>query len=157
MISEQALDEHWPQHLKLNTIIMPTLLDRLDDLPSLIQHFLSDYYQKYGTTAIKIKEDALQLIQQKASHMSISQLKQLIKQAAMNETEYVLSAETLSRLLDGYSASRASQSIELTGTLKDIEKEIISYVLKEENNNQSKAAERLGINRATLWRKLKND
>lgn len=157
IISELTLDEHWPQHIKLNTIIMPTLLDRLDDLPSLIQHFLSDYYQKYGTTAVKIKEDALQLIQQKAAHMSISQLKQLIKQAAMNETEYVLSAETLSRLLDGYSSSKASHSIDLTGTLKEIENEVISYVLKEENNNQSRAAERLGINRATLWRKLKND
>ncbi|WJH31957.1 winged helix-turn-helix transcriptional regulator [Paenibacillus sp. CC-CFT742] len=43
----------------------------------------------------------------------------------------------------------------LNGTLKEIEKEIIQHVLQEENNNQSKAADRLGINRATLWRKLK--
>ncbi|MCM3786433.1 PrpR N-terminal domain-containing protein [Neobacillus mesonae] len=152
IISEQSLDNHWPQHIKLNTIIMPTLSDRLDDLPSLIQHFLGDYYQKYGTSAVKIKDDALQLIQQRAAHMSISQLKQLIKQAAMNETDYVISAETLARLLDG---QERANPVKLSGTLKEMEKEIIQYVLKEENNNQSKAAERLGINRATLWRKLK--
>ncbi|GAB6928272.1 sigma-54-dependent Fis family transcriptional regulator [Paenibacillus sp. JCM 10914] len=152
MLSEQALDRPGAEMAKLNTIIMPSLSDRLDDLPSLIQHFLSRYHQKYGTTAVKIKDDALQLLRQAASRMTIGQLKQIIKQAALNEADYVISAETLSRLLDGNSAS---SPIQLEGTLKEIEKEIIQHVLHEENNNQSRAAERLGINRATLWRKLK--
>ncbi|KZS46479.1 Fis family transcriptional regulator [Paenibacillus glucanolyticus] len=152
MLSEQQLDQAGTGHIQLNTVIMPSLSDRLDDLPSLIQHFLSRYHQKYGTNAVKIKDDALQLIRQSASFMTIGQLKQLIKQAALNETDYVISAETLSRLLDGHSASNP---IQLEGTLKEIEKEIIQHVLREENNNQSRAAERLGINRATLWRKLK--
>jgi len=39
-------------------------------------------------------------------------------------------------------------------TLKEIEKEIIKKVLKEENNNKTKASQRLNIGRTTLWRKL---
>lgn len=46
--------------------------------------------------------------------------------------------------------------IDITGkTLEELETEIILRVLKEEKNNQSQAAKRLGINRTTLWRKIK--
>ncbi|WP_339275566.1 PrpR N-terminal domain-containing protein [Paenibacillus sp. FSL W8-0426] len=152
ILSEQALDDHWPLHMKLNTIIMPSLADRQEDLPALIQQFLSRYHQQYGTNAVKIKEDALRFIREQSAQMTVSELKHLVKQAALNERDFVISTETLSRLLR---QRPVSNTIRLDGTLKEIEKEIIEYVLREENNNQSKAAERLGINRATLWRKLK--
>ncbi|WP_339258283.1 PrpR N-terminal domain-containing protein [Paenibacillus sp. FSL R5-0713] len=153
ILGEQALNPHWSLDLELNTIMMPNLADRPEDLAPLMQHFLTGYYQKYGTTAVRIKEDALQLIQEQITHMNVNQLKHLIKQAALNEQEYVISTATLSRLLD---QQPSSSPMKLNGTLKEIEKEVIQIVLQEENNNQSKAAERLGINRATLWRKLKD-
>ncbi|NUU77469.1 sigma-54-dependent Fis family transcriptional regulator [Paenibacillus xylanilyticus] len=152
ILGEEPLNPHWKLDIELNTIMMPSLADRLEDLAPLIQHFLSGYYQKYGTAAVKIKDDALQLIRDQVPQMTVNQLKHLIKQAALNEQDYVISTDTLSRLLNQHSASN---TMRLNGTLKEIEKEIIQHVLQEENNNQSKAAERLGINRATLWRKLK--
>ncbi|WP_339168046.1 PrpR N-terminal domain-containing protein [Paenibacillus sp. FSL R5-0341] len=153
ILGEQALNPLWSLDLELNTIMMPNLADRPEDLAPLMQHFLTGYYQKYGTTAVRIKEDALQLIRDQITHMNVNQLKHLIKQAALNEQEYVITTATLSRLLD---QQPLSSQMKLNGTLKDIEKEVIQFVLQEENNNQSKAAERLGINRATLWRKLKD-
>jgi len=45
-------------------------------------------------------------------------------------------------------------TLDLTGTLDEIERRIITRVLREENMNQSAAAKRLGIGRSTLWRKL---
>ncbi|MCW3795365.1 PrpR N-terminal domain-containing protein [Paenibacillus sp. LS1] len=153
ILGEQTLNPQWSLDLKLNTIIMPNLADRPEDLAPLMQHFLTGYYQKYGTTAVRIKEDALQLIRDQITYMNVNQLKHLIKQAALNEQDYVITTATLSRLLD---QQPVSSQMKLSGTLKDIEKEVIQFVLQEENNNQSKAAERLGINRATLWRKLKD-
>ncbi|MDN4605079.1 PrpR N-terminal domain-containing protein [Paenibacillus sp. F6_3S_P_1C] len=152
ILGEQGLNPNRTLDVELNTIIMPSLVDRQEDLAPLIQHFLSDYYQKYGTVAVKMKEDALQLIRDQVPHMTVNQLRHLIKQAALNEQDYVISAETLSHLLG---EQPSSNTMKLSGTLKEIEKEIIQFVLHEENNNQSKAADRLGINRATLWRKLK--
>ncbi|WP_254438407.1 helix-turn-helix domain-containing protein [Paenibacillus sp. DCT19] len=143
----------WSLDLELNTIIMPNLADRPEDLAPLMQHFLTGYYQKYGTTAVRIKEDALQLIRDQITNMNVNQLKHLIKQAALNEPDYVITTATLSRLLG---QQPSASHMKLNGTLKEIEKEVIQSVLQEENNNQSKAAERLGINRATLWRKLKD-
>ncbi|MDQ0723238.1 propionate catabolism operon transcriptional regulator [Paenibacillus sp. W4I10] len=153
ILGEQALNPYWSLDLELNTIMMPNLADRPEDLAPLMQHFLTGYYQKYGTTAVRIKEEALQLIQEQITHMNVNQLKHLIKQAALNEQEYVITTATLTRLLD---QQPSLSPMKLNGTLKEIEKEVIQIVLQEENNNQSKAAERLGINRATLWRKLKD-
>jgi transcriptional regulator with PAS, ATPase and Fis domain len=45
--------------------------------------------------------------------------------------------------------------LDLNKPLDDINKDIINLVLSEEDFNQSKAAERLGISRSTLWRKIK--
>jgi len=141
------------QPLKLSKIMMPVLAERLDDIQPLTQYFLSYYHQQYGTTAVKIKDDALLALEQNASLMNIDDLKNLIKQSALNEKEYVIGLETIEKVL---SIQKTSQLHHLPkGTLKDIEKEVIKMVLLEENNNQSRAAERLGINRATLWRKLK--
>jgi transcriptional regulator with AAA-type ATPase domain len=155
ILSEHVPDPNWTLKLSLNMLLMPSLADRAEDLEPLMQHFLTGYYNKYGTTAVRIKEDALQLIRDQAAHMNVNQLKHLIKQAALNEPDYVITSETLNRLLHQQSAANAG-AMKLNGTLKEIEKEIIQLVLQEENNNQSKAAERLGINRATLWRKLKD-
>jgi transcriptional regulator with PAS, ATPase and Fis domain len=155
ILSDNAPDPDWTLKLELNILIMPGLADRTEDLEPLMQHFLTGYYHQYGTTAVRIKEDALQLIRDQAAHMNVSQLKHLIKQAALNEPDYVITSGTLNRLLHQQPAVNAG-AMKLNGTLKEIEKEVIQLVLQEENNNQSKAAERLGINRATLWRKLKD-
>lgn len=45
--------------------------------------------------------------------------------------------------------------IDISGTLEEIERQVITKVLEDEGMNQSRAAKRLGINRSTLWRKLK--
>ncbi|WP_198430827.1 helix-turn-helix domain-containing protein, partial [Rhodococcus rhodochrous] len=53
-------------------------------------------------------------------------------------------------------AQSLGSGIDISGkTLEEIEREVIWRVLQEEGQNQSEAAKRLGINRSTLWRKLK--
>jgi len=148
----QAANDRLQPH-KISKIMMPVLAERLDDIQPLTQYFLSYYHQQYGTTAVKIKDDALHALEQNASHMNIDDLKNLIKQSALNEKEYVIGLKTIEKVLSIQQTKPFNQLPK--GTLKDIEKEVIKMVLLEENNNQSRAAERLGINRATLWRKLK--
>lgn len=134
---------------KINKILLPNLSERKEDIDKLIQYFLSYYHQNYGTTAIRIKSDALKLLEEYSYPNNIDDLKNVIKQIALNEKDYVIHKETIQRVL---SNEKTATSLNGTpkGTLKEIEKEIILAILKEENNNQSKTAERLGINRATL-------
>ena len=54
-------------------------------------------------------------------------------------------------------AELQNEDINAGDSLSGVEKATIERILQEENFNYSRAASRLGINRTTLWRKLKND
>lgn len=154
LIVQDAAASSLLSEVSISKITMPKLADRQEDIQPLVQYFLSDYHQRLGTTAVKISNDALNMLHAHARSCNIDDLKSIIKQAALMEKDYVLHSETIKQVLSH--AAKPLDFISLSGTLRDIEKEIINYVLQEENNNQSRAAERLGINRATLWRKLKD-
>ncbi len=83
----------------------------------------------------------------------IRTLREVIKNATMDEKEYLLSKEVIKSVVE---TTEQKQTFPINGTLKEMEKAIIAQVLQEENQNQTQAAKRLGINRATLWRKLKD-
>ncbi|WP_194165630.1 sigma-54-dependent Fis family transcriptional regulator [Oceanobacillus sp. CFH 90083] len=149
--------EHsWPhetvEHEKLHQIHLPKLVERIEDLQELAVYFLADYHQKYGTTAMKISEEALAYLKGLSYQNHVDSLRDLMKQATLNEKDYILHKKTLATVSE---QSQLPQTFPINGTLKEMEATIIAQVLREEDNNQTKAAKRLGINRATLWRKLK--
>lgn len=153
ILSESGFVPELMPGLKLTKIIMPNLSERKEDIRTLAQYFIAYYNQKYGTTTVKINQEALQYLETYSYPNQIDDLKNLIKQIALNSNDYVIQKETIEKVVAN--EHLPSEDILQKGTLKEIEKEIIKLALKAENNNQTKAAERLGINRATLWRKLK--
>ncbi|MEH7222240.1 PrpR N-terminal domain-containing protein [Bacillus sp. JJ1566] len=153
ILTESMLPADLIQDVKMNKIIMPDLSERKEDIRILTQYFIAYYNQKYGTTAVKINSEAIQFLENYTFPNNIDDLKNLIKQVALNEKDYVIQKETIERVATN--EQLPVDAIFQKGTLKEMEKEIIKWVLKAENNNQTRAAERLGINRATLWRKLK--
>ena len=54
----------------------------------------------------------------------------------------------------GHLIPGADASLPLNGTMQEIKQEVARRVLAQCGNNQSKAAQRLGIGRTTLWRLL---
>lgn len=152
IFSQYALQIATIEQLNINQITIPNLTDRKEDIHELSHYFLADYHQKYGTTAMKITDEALQLLESYSYKNNVKSLKSFIKQIALNEKDYVVHKETVEKVM---TTVQDETTLSLQGTLKEIETEIIKKVLIEEDNNQTKAAERLGINRATLWRKLK--
>ncbi|WP_197074270.1 PrpR N-terminal domain-containing protein [Paenibacillus sp. FSL P4-0081] len=69
----------------------------------------------------------------------------------------VLLEEGSRKARSGLTPVPGREELNLYQPLEDIERDIIQTVLEQENMNQSLAAKRLGINRSTLWRKLKED
>ena len=153
LVAEQAAVPQIVQEAEAGLLIMPALHERLEDIEPLTHYFLSQYHQRYGSIAVKLQAEALALLQRQEYPGHVDDLRELVKKIALNERDYVIQAETIRRLLDDDSFKTAWAVPQ--GTLKDIEKDVIQAVLQEENYNQSRTAERLGINRATLWRKLK--
>ncbi|WHY02628.1 sigma-54-dependent Fis family transcriptional regulator [Neobacillus sp. DY30] len=140
--------------LNANSIYMPTLKERNEDLGELIRLFVSIFNAQFGKQVVGIKEEALEYLRNFSWTENVKQLKSLVKDLVIaSEGDYIDSQVINNVSLDD-SMVRKGSEIDLTKTLEEIEKEVILKVLKEENMNQTKAAKRLGINRTTLWRKI---
>ena len=156
------MDMNGPQHSlevysdDIIRIYIPSLAERKEDLRELVTSFILHYNQTLGTSAIKMKEDGLALLEKYDWPGDVEELKALLKDAVLTEKGYVIEKGLVESLLNQKGSVDVKISSDfLMGTLEDIEKKIIEKVLEEEEYNQTKAAKRLNINRSTLWRKLK--
>ncbi|PAD26759.1 hypothetical protein CHH62_05145 [Niallia circulans] len=135
---------------------LPILLERKEDIRPLVTHFLTAFHSEFGTSAIKIKEDAWQVLESYSWPGNVEELYLLIHDAVKEEKGFVIGKGLIQQLLgERLNKMETIDNKYLQGTLEEIEKRIIDAVMEEEHYNQTKVAERLGINRTTLWRKLK--
>jgi transcriptional regulator, propionate catabolism operon regulatory protein len=137
-------------------IYLPPLRNRHGDIKALAAYFIADSHQRLGTSPIKVKEEALDLLEKYNWPGNVAELKALLYDAAAAEKGYVLSTEMIGSLLGLKEGEVSVPEDLLQGTLEEIEKKIILAVMEQEDGNQTKVANRLNINRSTLWRKLKN-
>lgn len=143
-------------YLEFIRVDLPILVERKEDIRPLATHFLTAFHAEFGTSAIKIKEDAWKVLESYSWPGNVEELYILIHDAVKEEKGFVIGKGLIQQLLgDRLSKMEMFDNEYLQGTLEEIEKRIIDAVMKEENYNQTKVAERLGINRTTLWRKLK--
>ncbi|MEH7309131.1 sigma-54-dependent Fis family transcriptional regulator [Neobacillus drentensis] len=140
-------------------IHIPPLRERSEDIEDLVHVFISELHPKYGNGVVGIRLDALEEITNYDWPGNVEQLKQVIEQLFLQSHSYYIEKEevrtAINRLEQQEKKNGALTHIDISGTLEEIEKQVITKVLEEEGLNQSKAAKRLGINRSTLWRKLK--
>ncbi|MDN3019740.1 PrpR N-terminal domain-containing protein [Paenibacillus sp. BSR1-1] len=141
------------------TICIPPLRERREDIEDLVHVFISELHPKYGSLVVGIRQDALMELTNYDWPGNVEQLKQAIEQLFLQTKAYYIEKEDVDVVLKRFDQQEKKSDslapIDLSGTLEEIEKQVITKVLEEEGLNQSKAAKRLGINRSTLWRKLK--
>ena len=138
------------------SIRIPPLRERVDELPSIAACYINEINQQFPTQVIGFDSDAIELLKAHDWPYNIDQLKQVVRELAINATNMYITAEDVRTLLSPRRAQapRPSDGLDLTKPLPEIMRDVISLVLKQENMNQTKAAKRLGISRSSIWRKL---
>ena len=139
-------------------IQVPPLKNRREDIPLLADHFLN----KYASSAMKsieaISADALQLLMQYDFPGNVRELENAIERAVLLEKTEQLQPSNLPPQISSMIASepilyfRDPTKIPL---LQEVERQTLAHALKVSNNNVTKAAKALNIDRSTLYRKLK--
>ncbi|RSL31422.1 PAS domain-containing protein [Salibacterium salarium] len=146
---------HWKHLHSCLTVFLPSLQDRIEYLEEYARKFISRYNNLFGKQVVGITEHLLHNWQEKQWTKNLSELRELIKTGVyFSEEPYLKEQDVQGEREDR--KPKENLDIDLSKTLTEIEEEIILKVVKEENYNQTRAAQRLGINRATLWRRLKN-
>lgn len=143
-----------------NPIYIPSLRERMEDMDEYIRYFIGKSNEKYGKQIVGIRDEVLEKLSEYAWKGNLEELEKMIDSfVRISKGQYiedhVLSVLPMDSGIKKSAPLSGAMQIDIHQTLEDIEHEIIQRVLAEENMNQSRAAKRLGITRATLWRKLK--
>ncbi len=139
-------------------ITIPPLRDRREDIPPLANHFLQNTDNRRERTN-SIAPDALGLLMRYRFPGNVRELKNIIERAVLLETSDMLQASTLSLQIPDVPGSESDpESSPKPGvllTLEQLERQAIRHTLKVTDNNVTRAAQALDINRSTLRRKIK--
>ena len=138
------------------TLQVPPLVERQDDIPLLCQHFLRKYAEAQGKTIDQISPEVMRALQLYEFPGNIRELENIMERAVTLCAGGVIEMQHLP--LDFQQPHmfqvQRHQKREFH-SLEENEKEYISWVVKQVGGNKTKAAEILGIDRVSLWRKLK--
>lgn len=158
---ESANDHSFITFVKNNLsalpLFMPNLNDRKEDIPGFVSIFLNDLIPHYGKQILGVRNDAMDLLVHFNWTSNIIQLKRVVEELIILTNDFYIDASTVHKVLANEKLTKpqlTTSGINLNNTLENINKEIIEFVLKEEDFNQSEAAKRLGISRTTIWRWL---
>lgn len=140
-------------HLLLATVTLSlqTLVQRKDDIALLAMHFLAKEAADSRKPAMHISDDAMELLLAYGYPGNVRELETVIRGAvAACDGELIDAADLPPSLRD----DRNTRGGRLQ-TLEERERDYVLRVLREVNGNQTLAARVLGIDRVSLWRKLK--
>ncbi len=134
---------------------LPPLRQRKEDIPLLAEHFLQKYNRRSKKLIKGISPRAMKALIEYDWPGNIRELENTIERAVVLARGEVIDLDDL--LTHGISAkvSFAPPWLSTTNTLAEVEKEYIKAVLQEQKGNKSAAAKILGIDRKTLWAKIK--
>ena len=136
---------------RINTVELhvPPLCDRVEDIPMLAQHYLNYYAKKYHKHVTAITPEATDKLKRYAWPGNIRELQHGIERAVimtdsatLQESDFLLSRTV--------SSSPNSNTL----NLDEVEKTAIVKALNMHNGNISKAADELGLTRASLYRRM---
>jgi len=136
------------------TVRMPPLRERAGDIPILVRHFLAKIARREGRPEASVSPETLDLLCRHSWPGNVRELENAIERAvAVAKGNVVLPSDLPVEVYGGSLAAPAGR-FDARPTLSELEKRYIALILTECGGNKKKAAERLGIDRRTLYRAL---
>ena len=136
-------------------IQVPSLKERCGDAGILAEHFIEMYNQLFYRE-VTLDEQARDLINAYEWPGNIRQLRNVMERLVIAAKEKVVSADLLEKVFDVPIGGQLEKTCLIDDDQDCSERTKILRVLEETNYNQKEASKRLGINRSTLYRKLKS-
>ncbi|MFA5143001.1 MAG: sigma-54 dependent transcriptional regulator [Candidatus Omnitrophota bacterium] len=164
-VAEKRFREDLYYRLNVISIKLPSLREHKEDLAHLLDHFVNLYSKENSKKIRGITEETRQILIDYNWPGNIRELENIIERAVILDTDDVIDKDDLPEmLLEAVKMTRcklhdSTAPANILKSLKDVmqepEKVYILNVLKEVGGNKKKAATRLGVNRTTLYNKLK--
>jgi len=154
-VKKQKFREDLYYRLNVVNLEIPPLRERKDDIPLLVAYFLKKYSSIMKKEVFKVSEDALNLLINYDYPGNVRELENIVERAVVLCNSSQLEIEHLPDDLKELKIQVFAKKEGKFMTLEELEREYIKRVLKEVGN-KTIAAQILGIDRVSLWRKIKN-
>jgi len=148
------------------TVHLPPLRERREDVPILVAHFLAKLARRERRAAATLSPEALKLLNGYGWPGNVRELENAIERAvAVAKGNVVLPSDLPPEVGGGAGTAAAIAAgggdgggiIADRPSLAELERRYIQLVLQESGGNKKKAAEKLGIDRRTLYRALERE
>ena len=153
LVGQGRFREDLYYRLKVVTIQLPPLRDRISDVPLLFDFFLRKYSSSQGKT-LAVQSEVVPLLQNYSWPGNIRQLENVVERAVALNTSGVFSLEDLPEEIRSAKGTSSRPRDGAWPTLAQVEDRYIREVLESCQGNMSRTAEILGIDRRTLYRKI---
>ena len=141
--------------LNVIAVYLPALRDRRDDIPLLSEHFLHRIAAARSESPKRLSEAAVATLMDYAWPGNVRELENALERAVILSTGEEINPDSLpERISERRIEPLVSNRTPPNPTLEAVERAYIMWVLQSENGNKSRAAEALGIDPSTLYRKL---
>jgi DNA-binding NtrC family response regulator len=142
--------------LKVVAIELPPLRERREDIPLLIQHFIDKFSKEMKKKIIGISGEALKTLLDYSWPGNVRELENVVQRAMIfSQGETLLPIDFPDFLIQKNGENLLEKAVQERYSFNDLLKEYIKRMMIETGGNKTKVSEILGIDRKTLYRKLK--
>lgn len=152
-VTQGSFREDLYYRLNVINLHLPPLRERRQDILLLATHFIAQQNASFGTSIQGLSPEAQQAATNFDWPGNIRQLKNVIEACLTIETEDRISLEVLSQFIR--IEHKGSGEADYTEALANFEIDYLKQLLRETDGNVEEAAQRAGMNMATIYRKLK--
>ncbi len=162
-IAKGEFREDLYHRLSVFPLSVPPLRERMSDVPLLVAHFIKKYCELYGLPPKQVSPALMERFMQYHWPGNVRQLENYVQRGVLlsAEREVIKVEDVFNDFFADAEPARQNASAEKeellarVQTIEDMEREMILRALKETNNNQQLAAQKLGISARTIRNKLK--
>jgi len=155
MIEDGEFREDLYYRINVFPIYIPSLRERRDDIPLLVDHFIEKFNKINGTQINRITTSALDMLMVYSWPGNIRELENCIERACILSTDKVIHNYNLPPSLQTADSTNTSAKGGMIYTVEQVEKQLIREALTSTQGNIAKAAESLKITERMLGTRLK--
>jgi DNA-binding NtrC family response regulator len=144
-------------YYRLNVVGLhiPPLAQRAGDIPLLVNHFLNKHAARMRKTVLAAAPEVLDVLAKYAFPGNVRELENIVERGVAVSSGERIELAHLPESLRGQMPLVGRQADGALPTLEEQERRYIEWVMDSVGGNQTQAAQTLGINRSSLWRKLR--
>jgi DNA-binding NtrC family response regulator len=155
-IKERTFREDLYYRLNVIEVKIPPLRERKEDIPMLVNYFFKKFSEENNKTVKGIDGNAMGFIMRYSWPGNVRELRNVIERAVVLSQGDVITPEDLPDKLRKEEVSAEGQQVSsLKLSVSGYEKNLISHVYNAQQKNKEETAKILGVDLATLYRKLK--